>query len=107
MKTGGLTIFWGHALISFALIAYSYGKCMTSPNFPVMSLENLASYIFCNFITIVQCGASMRDLLYFAIFSVLEQLVIKFCTFYALNLTKKHYVIKYEVIVNYTNTNHN
>ena len=50
--------------------------------------ENLASLIICKFIPLIQCGASTRDLLHSAMFLLLEQLAIKFCGFYALNLTK-------------------
>ena len=50
--------------------------------------KNLASNFICKFITVVQCGAFTCDLLHSAMFSVLEQLAIKFCSFYALNLTK-------------------
>ena len=41
---------------------------------------------------VIQCGASTRDLLHSAMFSVLEQLAIKFF--------KKQCINNYEVIVN-------
>ena len=62
---------------------------MTSPTkFSRNESENLASQIIRKFIPVVQFGASTHDLLHFAMLLVLEQLAIKFCSFYALNLTK-------------------
>ena len=62
---------------------------MTSPNkFSRNESENLASQFICKFIPVIQCGASTCDLLLSAMFSVLEQLAIKCCSFYVLNLTK-------------------
>ena len=62
---------------------------MTSPiKFFRNEFENIVSYIICKYISVIQCGASTHDLLHSSMFSVLEQLVIKFCSFYTLNLTK-------------------
>ena len=62
---------------------------MTSPTkFFRNESENLSSEIICKFTPLIQCGASSRDLLHSAMFSVLGELAIKFCSFYALNLTK-------------------
>ena len=67
---------------------------MTSPNkFSRNESENLASQIICKFISVIQCGASTRDLLYSAMFSVLKQSAIKLCSFYVLNLTKNTVLI--------------
>ena len=64
-------------------------NCMTSPTkFSRNESENLASCIVSKFISVTQCGTSTHDLLHSAMFSVLEQLAIKFYCFYALNLTK-------------------
>ena len=40
------------------------------------------------------------------LFSALKQFTIAFCSFCALNLTKKQCISEYEAIINYINTNH-
>ena len=50
--------------------------------------EYLASCGTCKFIPVIQYKVSTRDLLHSAMFLALEQLVIKFFSFYVLNLTK-------------------
>ena len=79
--------------------------CMTSPtNFFCSESENLA-LIICKFIPLIQCIAFTRNLLHYAMFSIFEQLAIKFCSYYALNLKINHCINRYKVIVNYINTN--
>ena len=60
----------------------------SSTKFSRNEFENLAYHIICKFIPVIQCEAFTPDLLHFVMFAVLEQLVIRFCSFYALNLTK-------------------
>ena len=63
MNMGGVTIFWGHAFISFTLIVRSHGRCRKSAGFAsptTISLnesENLASLDYFK----IYSGNSMRS----------------------------------------------
>ena len=68
--------------------------------------ENLVCQIMCKFISIIQCGASTRDLLHSAVF-IIRTVFDRILQFLCSKSHKKHIINKCEVIINYITTNHN